>query len=165
MTASDETSRPERQVIYETTLAKVAAKWTPPLGLGEMRETFALRRKKIAALDFSPTGVQAMLEQIDALLMGEVNLSRCRTLTDARTGLQGAFEDGRPLTHLWAIFDVFGFWPAADEVLARRVPVPPVSREESLRRLAAMAAKQQELTALRLTKNRPACFQTPPSLN
>lgn len=67
-------------MIYETTLAKFTAKWTPPLGLEDMREAHALMREKIDALDFSPAGVQAMLGQIDALLVGEANLSRCRTL-------------------------------------------------------------------------------------
>lgn len=143
MTTSDEPPRPERQVIYETTLAKVAAKWTPPLGLGDMREAHALMREKIKALDFSPAGVRAMLGQIDALLEREANLSRYRTLTDARAGLTGPFEDGRPSTHLWAIFDVFGYWPAAKEVMAGRVPEPPLSMEERLQRLAAMVRRQQ----------------------
>lgn len=49
---------------YQTTLAKVQAKWLPDIRLGEGYAVQRLMNEKTAALDFSPEGLQAMIHEV-----------------------------------------------------------------------------------------------------
>lgn len=149
MTNDDD--KPLPGIDYQTTLAEVAAKGTPDYRPGrEAAQVDALTSQKIAALDFSAAGVAAMLAQIERQLEREDHPGRRRSLKEAQAGLRGPFKDGKPTTELWAIWDVFGYWPAIAEVVAQRPPDPPQPgvrigvqwfSPEEIERLRAAAAR------------------------
>lgn len=102
---------------YSTTLSKAAAKWSPDVPYWTVQ---ALTQKKIEALDFSPQGLQAMIRHIDAALPNETHLHRLKVFTEARAGL-AQMAAGAPAPSDWfPIWDVFGYWAAAEEVIAAR---------------------------------------------
>lgn len=125
MTKSDheEPAAPEK-----ATLGKIMAKWMPDTRFDEFHAVMELHRRKAAAMDLSPPGIQAMLTQAEALLQGEDNLSRRATITAARKSLQ-QLASGAPEPDDWfPIWDVFCYWPAAGEIIAAR-PAPTPEAE------------------------------------
>lgn len=102
---------------YSTTLAKAAAKWSPGVPYWRVQGT---AQKKIEALDFSPQGLQAMIRHIDAALVGETHLHRRKVFTEARAGLAQMAAGASAPSDWFPIWDVFGYWAAAEEVIAAR---------------------------------------------
>ena len=116
-----------------TSLAKITAEWDPGVRLPELRAAHALTAQKWAALDFSTAGTAAMLRQIDAALSDEEdNLSRRRTLTAARKGLEALAAGTKP-GDWFPLIDVLAYWPACAEIIAQRQPLPPPPTEEERR--------------------------------
>lgn len=114
-------------MIHKTTLGQVAAKWHPATRLGEFHAVSRLTDAKIRALDLSPSGLQTMIRAAEALLEGEEHLYRRKRITDARKGLT-QLASGSPAPDDWhPIWDVFGYWPAAEEIITNR---PPPTDEE-----------------------------------
>ena len=107
---------------YSTTLAKAAAKWSPDVPYWRVQ---ALTQKKIEALDFSPEGLQAMIRHIDAALVGDRAIfNRRKVFTEARAGLAQKAAGASAPSDWFPIWDVFGYWAAAEEVIAaRNIPV------------------------------------------
>lgn len=131
---------------YKTTLAQVAAKWMPDLRLGESRAVHALTDEKRASLDLSPDGLRTMIQNVDAALLSEQNPYRRKVIKAARNGLN-ELASGAPAPSNWApIWDVFCYWPAAEEVIQKRPPPDPewinLTPAERLRRAVSPKSRK-----------------------
>lgn len=144
---------------YTTTLSKVAAKWHPKTNLGEIHAVTRLTNEKIATLDLSPTGLQAMIQHIDRVLPDETHIYRLKVFTEARAGL-AQMAAGAPAPSNWApIWDAFAYWPAAEEIIATR---PPLTPEQIAGRALTPLERLAHATARRPHKSAPDSSQHSP---
>lgn len=131
---------------YQTTLAQVTAKWHPALRLGEYRACRDLEDQKRHALDFSPTGIQTLLQRLDDLQEGENHIHRLKTFRAARTGLQQLAAGHSAPDDWWPIWTIFCYWEAAAEIIAARPAPTPAELEwlamTPLERLSRIVSRQ-----------------------
>jgi hypothetical protein len=151
---------------YGTTLAKAAAKWYPSINLAESNAVMRLTNQKIAAFDLSPAGLQAMIGHIDRILPDETHLYRLKIFKEARAGL-AEMAAGAPAPSRWApIWDVFAYWPAAEEIIAARPPLTPEQEEwlalSPLERLKRITTRKPHNSAPDSSQHSPESSQHSP---